>query len=98
MLVALSFAVALMLSGVALSLLRGESPRHTIAIQSLPEGLSRGDPAAYLSLGLVMLIATPALRVLGSLVVFALQRDLRYVLVTAVILGLMAVGFILGQA
>ena len=55
-------------------------------------------PAAYLSLGLVVLIGTPFVRVAGSLVVFARERDRRYVLVTAIVLLVMCASVVLGRA
>lgn len=42
-----------------------------------------------MQLGLLLLIATPIARVLVSLVVFALQRDRLYVMVTAIVLGVL---------
>jgi uncharacterized membrane protein len=44
---------------------------------------------ALIQLGLLLLIATPVFRVIFSVVAFALQRDLTYVLVTAVVLGIL---------
>ena len=55
------------------------------------------DPAAYLSLGLIVLIATPFVRVAGSIVAFARERDRRYVLVTAVVLAVMCLSVVLGK-
>lgn len=42
-----------------------------------------------IQLGLLLLIATPILRVIFSVVAFALQRDFTYVLVTIVVLGIL---------
>ena len=42
-------------------------------------------------------MATPFVRVAGSIVTFALERDRRYVLVTAVVLAVMCLGVVLGR-
>ena len=91
-------AVALMLAGVVLSVARGEGlPAHVVPLADLPARLVALDPAAYLSLGLLALIATPFVRVAGSLVAFVRQRDRRYVLITAVVLSVMCVSVLLGR-
>jgi uncharacterized membrane protein len=43
-------------------------------------------------LGLLLLIATPIARVAMSMVAFALQHDILYVFVTAIVLGLLLFG------
>ncbi|MDR2462167.1 MAG: DUF1634 domain-containing protein [Verrucomicrobiales bacterium] len=49
-----------------------------------------------LTAGLALLIATPVLRVAASLVLFWLERDRIYMLITAVVLAVLAGSFILG--
>jgi uncharacterized membrane protein len=91
-------AVVLMLTGLVLGLLDGDGiPTHVVALGDLLPGLRGLDPAAYLSLGLLVLVATPFVRVAGSIVTFALERDRRYVLVTAVVLAVMCLGVVLGK-
>lgn len=48
------------------------------------------DPRGIIQFGLLILIATPVARVAFALVAFALQRDLVYVVVTAIVLGVLA--------
>lgn len=48
-----------------------------------------GDSSAIIQLGLVLLIATPVLRVALSLAGFALERDRTYMLVTAIVLAVL---------
>lgn len=99
LLVGLVLSVALMAAGVLLGLARGVGlPRDAVPLGSLPAELLAGSPAAYLSLGLIALIATPFVRVAGSLVVFARQRDVRFVLVTAVVLAVMCASVLLGRS
>ena len=54
----------------------------------------RGQSIAML--GILLLIATPVMRVAISVVLFAAQRDRRYVLITAVVLALLLTSLISG--
>jgi uncharacterized membrane protein len=51
-------------------------------------------PAGVGQLGLLLLIATPILRVALSLVAFALQRDRTYVVITSIVLALLLYGLL----
>jgi uncharacterized membrane protein len=99
LLVGLALSVVLMAVGVLLGAMNGAGlPRGAVSLGSLRAELLAGSPAAYLSLGLIVLIATPFVRVAGSLVVFARQRDARFVLVTAVVLAVMCASVLLGRS
>ena len=94
----IALSVALMAAGLVLGVARGAGlPRGVVPLAELPRALAALRPAAYLSLGLIVLIGTPFVRVAGSLVVFARERDGRYVLVTAVVLFVMCLGVALGR-
>jgi uncharacterized membrane protein len=54
----------------------------------------RGQSIAML--GILLLIATPVVRVAISVVLFAAQRDRRYVLITAVVLALLLTSLMSG--
>jgi len=95
----IALSVALMAAGLVLGVARGAGlPRGVVPLAELPRGLAALRPAAYLSLGLIVLIGTPFVRVAGSLVIFVKQRDGRYVLVTASVLLVMCLGVALGKA
>jgi uncharacterized membrane protein len=51
-----------------------------------------GDPAGWIQLGLLILIATPVARVAYSVFAFALQRDWTYVAVTLIVLAVLVYG------
>jgi len=53
---------------------------------------------ALIALGLLLLIATPVLRVAASVVIFLLERDYAYVLITLIVLTILIVSFLLGKA
>jgi uncharacterized membrane protein len=78
--------------------LTGESAAFPRSVSWLVDSLASGQGRAVIVLGLLLLIATPVLRVLVSLTVFARQGDRIYVLITATVLLLLALSFILGKA
>jgi uncharacterized membrane protein len=93
-------AAAVVLVGAIMLLVQhGSTPPDFHAFAGEPEGLrSLGgilsgslalDAAAVVQLGLVLLIATPVLRVALTLVGFAVQRDRLYVAVTAIVLAIL---------
>ncbi len=95
----IALSVALMAMGLVLGALAGDGvSRGVVALADLPRGLAALDPAAYLSVGLIALIATPFVRVAGSIVAFARERDYRYVLITAIVLAVMCVSVVVGKA
>lgn len=51
---------------------------------------------AFVMVGLLVLMATPVLRVALSLLIFSRQRDRAFVTVTSVVLGLLLLSFLLG--
>ncbi len=61
-------------------------------------GVVAGSGQAVVVLGLLLLIATPILRVAVSLVGFALQRDRTYTVICTVVLIVLLISFLLGKA
>ena len=57
-----------------------------------------GSARAIIMLGLLLLIATPVSRIAISVVTFALERDWRYVAITALVLAILIISFTLGKA
>ena len=57
----------------------------------LGPGLAAVRPQAIAQLGLVTLVATPIVRVLTSLIAFALERDRLYVVLTGIVLAILLV-------
>lgn len=68
---------------------------HTLA--DVWSGLLVGQPQSVIALGLLLLLATPVIRVTASIVAFALEHDRRYVVITAVVLLVLLLGFLLGK-
>jgi uncharacterized membrane protein len=65
-----------------------------------PTGVIReafsGRPDAIIELGLLLLILTPIARVVFSVVAFARERDLMYVIMTLVVLGVLLYSLLAG--
>ena len=99
LLAGIAVSVALMAVGLVLGAARGTMlPRAMVPLSALPAALAHLDPAAYVSLGLIVLVLTPFVRVVGSLVAFAVERDRAYVLITATVLVVMCLGVLVGRA
>jgi uncharacterized membrane protein len=67
-------------------------PHADVAIDSfsdLAEGLRALRPQAIAQLGLLVLVATPIVRVMTSLISFALEGDRLYVLLTTIVLAIL---------
>ncbi len=61
-------------------------------------GLVGLHPYALIALGLLVLIATPVVRVAASVLLFWLERDWAYVFLTLLVLLILIVSFLLGKA
>jgi len=67
------------------------------SLPSLVRGLEHGQGRAIVMAGLLLLIATPVLRVAVSVLAFVYQRDRIFVGITTVVLTLLLVSFVLGR-
>jgi Predicted membrane protein len=69
---------------------------HTVTsvLRSVREGHGQG----IAMLGLLLLIATPVFRVAVSVILFARERDVLFVVMTSTVLALLILSFILGAA
>jgi uncharacterized membrane protein len=102
-------SVTIILVGVALmawsALLRSQGlppvPRagYDAPLRS-PSGLladlRAGDPSAVISVGLMVLIATPVLRVASTVIYFLFKRDKVYLAITSFVLLVLIAGFFIG--
>jgi uncharacterized membrane protein len=60
-------------------------------------GLGRLDPVSVIATGLLVLLATPVVRVAVSIVAFALERDRAYVIITSLVLLILLISFFSGR-
>jgi len=81
-----SFGV--MLAGLLWTIIGGTTPaqanRPAVSLDRLYDRLLAGDPHAVLSLGLLLLLASPGVTLLASMVTFATARNWRFAGLAAV--------------
>ncbi len=65
-------------------------------LAAVARGVLAGHAFALIAAGLLLLIATPVVRVALSVVFFAAQRDWRYVAITLFVLAVLAGTFVVG--
>jgi len=80
----------------SLGALTSASEHYPRSIAAVIEGTMQGRGQAVVSLGLLLLIATPVARVALSIIVFAIERDRLYVMITSAVLLLLMIAFVLG--
>jgi uncharacterized membrane protein len=88
-LIATGFLVALVWGWQASPLGAVIAARATSDFGDLPARLAGLQPLAISQLGLVVLLATPVLRVAASVVGFSLERDRLYAAITLAVLGVL---------
>ena len=98
--VGVSIAAAVILVGGLLYLRHGGAPapdyRHfdaapqeALSVRGILTGVRHGSSLGIIQLGVLLLIATPVLRVLLALAGFALEGDRLYTWISAVVLGIL---------
>jgi len=68
------------------------SPFNSMA--EVMQGLYHGEPLALIQMGLLMLVATPVLRVIITCFIFALSGDITYAVITFCVLTTLAYSFV----
>ena len=87
-------SVAVILAGVcyyyALRLL-GRPPHSTFpdTLAQVGAGIKGADPVSIVTAGLLILLATPVLRVAVSIAAFAIEKDRTYVIITGIVLAIL---------
>lgn len=100
-----AIAASLLLAGLASSLVAAAHDRapaledlfrHGALLNpsSLVRGVLRGSPMALIQAGVLALILTPVLRVAATVVLFAAERDWRFVAITSAVLAMLALGLL----
>lgn len=92
-------SMALVTLGTILFIAGGRSPLDpgpALELATLPADLVAGDPAAILWLGVLGLLLTPGLRVVGALIGFARAGEWRMAGVAVAIMVVVATGIVAG--
>jgi uncharacterized membrane protein len=91
-----TLAALVIAAGLALAGLTGMLAAPGLDFVGLPHqigqvvaGAVRLEPYAVIDLGVLILIATPVLRVAASVILFLVERDYLYTLITVTVLGLL---------
>jgi uncharacterized membrane protein len=105
-------SLVVVVAGLILSFVHHPDYRHSTAelkqvtsvdrptFQTLTElvsGIKQFRGEAIIMLGLLLLIATPVMRVAVSVVAFMIERDWTFVLVTTFVLAMLILSFFLGK-
>lgn len=91
-------SLGLMFTGLVLGVVSGTETVVVLPLERIPGALLDLEPLAFLSLGIVLLIATPLARVFGALCVFLQERDGKFVLISLAVLAAVAAAVLLGAA
>ena len=101
-------ASVVLVGGTLVLVHHGSAPVSYTVFHSAPPqlrtigGIVRGafalDSKAIVQLGLVLLIATPVVRVAFMLIAFVVQRDRVYAAISGLVLALLLYGLLLGRA
>ena len=95
-------SVGLMLLGALLAAVQPPQPPGPNGPGAILAGLLQGRGLALVQLGIALLIATPLLRVVASVVSFARRRDWAFAVITLTVLTMLACSVLLpgllGQA
>ncbi len=98
LIVGLIISTIFMLIGLVLDLvLNRQVPAAVPDVTQIPTLVFALRPSGFLALGLVVLIATPIVRVVGSIFAFVYERDWRFTLITSVVLAVVLFSMFLGR-
>lgn len=94
-------SICVVIAGMAITFVKSpESFSPQPGVRSFPKtigevvaGVRSGSGEAIVMLGLLILIATPVARVALSIVLFIVERDRLYVMITTAVLLILLVGF-----
>ncbi len=91
-------STSIMLLGLALDvILHRRVPGDVTRLSEVATRIRSLRPSGFLSLGLLVLIATPILRVVGSFAAFVYERDWRYAGITFLVLLILFVSLLSGR-
>lgn len=95
LLVGVVASMTLIGAGLVLSIFSDGQSDDWVELGSLWDSIMQGNPIALVELGLLVLIATPLLRILTALVLFTAERDYRFILISLVVLGMVSLAVLI---
>jgi uncharacterized membrane protein len=98
LIVGLGISASLMLFGLFLDLVLHRGVPTTVPdLREIFNRVISFRPSGFLALGLLVLIATPVLRVVGSILAFIYERDWRYAGITFLVLLVVISSIVMGK-
>ncbi len=98
LIVGVIISTTLMLIGIVEEIVLGNQlPTVEPDIGQVINSLTQLRPSGFLGLGLLVLVATPILRVLGSIVAFAYEKDWRFAGITFLVFCIVVASILLGK-
>ena len=85
-------------SHAALPDVTGEAAKFPHTVGQVLRGAKELQGRSIVLLGLLLLIATPVMRVAVSILAFVYEHDRTYVVITSIVLALLLLSFVLGRA
>lgn len=90
-------ATLLMAVGTGLALVEGRLSAHPVTLAEFGSILVHGRPSAFMEAGILLLLATPMLRVLAMIGVFSRDRDIRFAAAAVAVACLLVLAALLGR-
>lgn len=94
----LAVSMALLAVGLVLAVARGRLRVHPVALGDVLPSLAAGRPSGFMAAGILVLLATPAIRVLALAASFAAEGDRRFAAVAAAVALVLALAVAIGRA
>ncbi|MDQ2742489.1 MAG: DUF1634 domain-containing protein [Chloroflexota bacterium] len=87
-------SIAVMVLGLILAGVSGRSASHVLPLDQVATQLGRGNAAAVLDLGILLLFATPVVGVLVALAGFVRTREFSFALIAGLVIVILVIGFV----
>jgi len=82
---------------ILLSSTPGVDITEELSLEALIEEISSMSPKGILGIGILLIIATPLIRILTTTIVFLKERDRFLVIISLIVMGIITLGFIQGS-
>lgn len=86
-------SLALMIAGLVSASMQGLTEVAVLSPWEAILSTLRLEPSGQLNLGILLLLATPVLRVGAALILFQVNQDVRYVIISLAVLSILAISF-----
>lgn len=98
LIIGLVVSVVFILTGLVIALANQQPVPHSmVPLGEIVSQMVRFEAAGFITLGLLVLIATPVMRVILSAVTFIVEKDWRFTGITLIVLATVLVSIILGK-